>query len=119
MLKSLLTLENLWKGLGHMTRWVLVPLIMLAVTMAGLVLVSTDLLSPRMQSEIASLWYVFIAVTAWWLMRRWLNWLNGVRFKKDVAPLIYQNALSAAIHSVGQSLALAILISSVLATVRF
>jgi len=106
------------KLLSHMTKWVLVPIIVLAVSLGGMLITSSDSINVQMRSEVASIWSVFMAVTAWTLMRRWVNWLNGVRFKQDVAPKIYENGLSAAIHSVGNSVALAILISTVMATVR-
>lgn len=30
------------------------------------------------------------AILVWWLMLRWLDWLGGVKFKRDVLPSILE-----------------------------
>ncbi|HVJ44703.1 MAG TPA: hypothetical protein VM639_24615 [Dongiaceae bacterium] len=119
MLKSLLTLENLWKGLGHITRWVLIPFLVLAAVIAGALIINADSIGLGIKNTVAAALFVFMAVTTLWLCSRWLDWLSETRFKKDVAPLLKQNTLALAIYYTGRWIGLAFLVGTVYATVRF
>jgi hypothetical protein len=119
MLKQLLTLENLWKGLGHVTRWVIVPAAVLGLIAIGLMFVSDNAVSVLIRSNINSLLTLFIAVTALWLASRWLDWLCKTRFKTDVLPVLKQDPRSLAKYYSYRWLGLCILVGTVLATVRF
>lgn len=119
MIKDLITLENVLKGLGHVTRWVIVPAVVLGLIVLGLIFVSDNEISALIRSNINSLLTLFIAVTALWLASRWLDWLSKTRFKTDVAPKLRENNLALSIYYTGRWIGLAILVGTVLATVRF
>jgi len=118
MLK-LLSAPALVSALGHTTRWVLIPVIVIAVILAGMFFISDDAFNIGLRSIAASLLFLFIAVTAVWLFSRWLDWLSNVRFKDDVAPTLRQNTIAVSIYYSARWIGLCYLVGTILATVRF
>lgn len=65
-------------------------------------------------SFLISLLYLFVAVSAFWGLLRWLDWLGKIKFKIDIMPGLKGNPIAAAIYFGARILAVAIIISTVL-----
>ena len=63
---------------------------------------------------LVSLLYLFIAVTAFWGLLRWLDYLGQIKFKVHVMPQLKNDPKAAAIYFGLRILAVAIIISAVL-----
>lgn len=60
-----------------------------------------------------------VAIMVWWLMLRFLDWLGGIKFKRDVAPGIRRDPLGSAIYFGARLIAVAIVVYGVFGAVRF
>jgi hypothetical protein len=59
------------------------------------------------------------AILIWWGMLRWLDWLAGIRFKQNVAPVIRGDGVGAGIYFGARCIAVALVVASVFGAVRF
>ncbi len=65
-------------------------------------------------SGAVTLFYLFVAVTIFWAMLRWLDRLAGIRFKDRVVPVILGSRIATALYFGARILAVAIVVSAVL-----
>lgn len=58
--------------------------------------------------------YLFVAVTAFWAVLRWLDRLSGLTFREHVIGKIRESALSTSIYYGARVVAVAVIVASVL-----
>lgn len=59
------------------------------------------------------------AILVWWLMLRWLDWLGGVKFSRDVGPKIRGSGIGSGIYHGARLIAVALVVAAVFGAVRF
>jgi len=63
---------------------------------------------------VISIIYLFIGITAFWALLRWLDWLGQIKFKIHVMPQLKNHPMAAAIYFGARIIAVAVIVSAVL-----
>jgi hypothetical protein len=73
-----------------------------------------ELLSISIPSVFISCIYLFLAITAFWLLLRWFDWLGNIKFKLHIMPGLKDNPMAAAIYFGARIIAVALIVATVL-----